>query len=137
MHVPTRFTAAPTVTRAVARADAGFSLIEALVALVVLAVAGIALVGTTETHVQRIASLEDRATAQWIAENRMAELAAGLHPLVDAEGETGMLGATWPLRQSTRPTDDPELAEVEIAVRAPDGMAILARLTGFSVRGAE
>ncbi len=116
--------------------EAGFSLIEALVALVVLAVAGIAIVGATETHVNRIAALENRAVAQWVAENRMAELAAGLHPLSDRDGEASMLGATWTLRQSVEATDDPDLARIDIAVRDPSDVTTLARLTGFLTRDA-
>ena len=117
--------------------DNGFSLIEALVALVVLAVAGIAMVGTTETHVRRIAGLEDRAVAQWVAENRMAELAAGLHALGDARDEAEMLGATWSLRQTARPTDDPDLVEIVLAVGVEGGDATFSRLTGFLARGSD
>lgn len=120
------------------RTDAGFSLIEALVALVVLAVAGIALVGATETHVRRIAMLEDRAAAQWVAENHMAELAAGALPLGrsgETDIEVAMLERAWTLRRSVTGTDDPELAQIVLVVGLPDGAPSLARLTGFLPRG--
>ena len=56
----------------------GFTLIETLVALVVLATSGVALLGATEAHIARIGALETRAAAQWVAENYLAEVKLGL-----------------------------------------------------------
>ena len=52
----------------------GFSLIEALVALAVLAIATVGLVRAVESHVDSTRALERRAAAMWVAENRLAEL---------------------------------------------------------------
>ena len=52
----------------------GFSIVEALAALAILAIATIGLVRAAEAHVDSIRALELRAAAQWVAENRLAEL---------------------------------------------------------------
>ena len=114
----------------------GFSLVEALVALTVLALGAVAFVGTTELHVRRIAELEDRAVAGWVAHNRLAELSAGAAPLVDGEESVSMLNAEWRLRQRVAATDDPDLAEVRLRVFGAAGERSFARLTGFVDRAA-
>ena len=54
------------------RGDAGFSLVESLVALAVLAIASTALLVASQGYVRRIVGLEDRALAQIAAENALA-----------------------------------------------------------------
>ena len=60
--------------------EAGFTLIESLVALAILAVSAISLLLATEAHVARIDGLESRALAQFAAENRLAEIELGIEP---------------------------------------------------------
>ena len=50
---------------------------EAMVALFVLAVASTGLLLATRAHIDSVGGLEDRVAAQWIAENRLAELNLG------------------------------------------------------------
>lgn len=96
------------------RSDTGFTLIEALVALVVLALTAVTLLGVAETHVIRIDGLESRATAQWVAENRLVEL--------QVAGDAGhdrpvtMLDRDWRVSMSLEATADPDLSAVEIRV---------------------
>ncbi len=117
------------------RADSGFTLIEALVALVVLAFAAVALLGAVEAHVRRIDALEASATANWVAENALAELRlAGAAST--ASVETEMLGREWRVAISTRPTDDPDLLGVRVAVTAEAEDAPGAILDGFLDTGA-
>ena len=60
--------------------DAGFTLIESLVALAILAVSAVSLLMATEAYVARIDGLESRALAQLAAENRLAEIELGADP---------------------------------------------------------
>lgn len=94
--------------------DTGFTLIEALVALVILALTAVTLLGMAETHVVRIDGLESRAIAQWIAENRLVELQIG-----DTAGhdrpET-MLERDWQVNVSMEATADPALSAIKIQV---------------------
>lgn len=107
--------------------DSGFSLIEALVALAVLAIATVGLMRTVESHIDSTRGMERRAAAMWAAENRLAELEAG----IPGSDQVDMLGQQWRVAVERRGTDDPEIARVRIAVTAANEKAPLASLDGF------
>ena len=75
-----------------ARKDAGFTLIEVLVALTILAVALAALVKAGSDHARNSAYLQERTLAHWAGSNLLAEYESGMRPATDGElnGETGM-----------------------------------------------
>ena len=110
----------------------GYSLMEAMVALFVLAIASSALLLATRAHIDMVGGLEDRVTAQWIAENRLSELALA-DPLPD---RVQMMGRNWTIRVDRRPTDDPDLVAVNILVSREGRSNVSARLSGFIDTGA-
>ncbi|WP_136163425.1 type II secretion system minor pseudopilin GspI [Sphingomonas flavalba] len=112
--------------------ERGFSLIETLVALLVLGVASVGLIRATEGHVDATRGLEDRAIAGWVAENRLAELALPVAPPADP---VTMMDRRWSVAVSERPTADPALHAVTVAVTPEGGKAPLATLDGFVDRG--
>ncbi|WP_033921351.1 type II secretion system minor pseudopilin GspI [Sphingomonas sp. 37zxx] len=116
--------------------EAGFSLIEAMVALAILAIATVGLIRTTETHIDSTRGMEQRAVAMWVAENRLAELEIGLAPTDQVE----MLGQPWRVAVRRTGTDDPEIERVRIEVFARDASgrsaSPLASLDGFLDAGA-
>jgi general secretion pathway protein I len=108
--------------------DAGFTLIETLVALAVLAMSATALLAATQAHIARIRGLEVRAAAAWTAENHLTERALGLAPTTTPPP---MLGIAFTLSEEATPTTDPDLQKLVITVTDPaDGLGY-ARLTGF------
>ena len=107
----------------------GYSLMEAMVALFVLAVASTGLLLATRAHIDSVGGLEDRIAAQWIAENRLAELNLGGGRVAQAEVE--MLGRRWRIDVTRTATDDPDLIAVEILVSREGSGSSLARLSGF------
>ncbi len=109
----------------------GYSLMEALVALFILAIATVGLTRATQAHVDGVRGLEDRVVAQWVAENRLTELnLRGGANTPDVSSVT-MLDRQWDVRVSRRATDDPDLIAVDVAVGpAGTGEEIL-RLSGF------
>ncbi|MEI9928416.1 MAG: type II secretion system minor pseudopilin GspI [Sphingomonas sp.] len=109
--------------------DTGFSLIEALVALAVLAIAAVGLMRTVEAHIDSTRGLERRATAMWVAENRLAELE--LAPQAASPSEVEMLGQRWRVAIHETRTDDPEIVRVRVDVFALAEAAPLASLDGF------
>ena len=111
----------------------GFSLIETLVALLILGIASVGLIRATEGHVDATRGLEDRAVAGWVAENRMAELAL---PLAPDAGPVTMLDRHWDVTVTEKATADPALHAVTVAVSPAGGKAVLATLDGFVDRGA-
>lgn len=109
--------------------EEGFSLIEALVAMLILAIATTGLIRAAEAHVDSIRSLELRAAAQIVAENRLVEL--GLPGAGGATPEVEMLGQTWRVATAERTTDDPDLRTVEVRVSARGAADPLVTLDGF------
>ena len=101
-------------------ADAGFTLVEVLVALVILAVAAAGLIGAAERHVDSIRALEVRAAAQWVAENRIVELTVGNEREPRASEIVEMLGGSWAIALARGQSDDPDLQAMTISV-APEG----------------
>jgi general secretion pathway protein I len=111
----------------VSRADEGFSLIEALVALAVLAIATVGLIGAVEQHIDSTRAMELRSAAMWVAENRLAELGVGA-----AQGDrVTMLDTNWIVATTTRATEDPEIVRVRIAVAQEGQKTPTATLDGF------
>lgn len=100
--------------------EEGFTLIEVLVALVILAVAAAGLIGAAEAHVDSIRALEARAAAQWVAENRIVELTVSKERAPRLSETVEMLGQSWVIALARRPNDDPELQAMTISV-APEG----------------
>lgn len=115
--------------------EAGFSLLEALIALGILAIASAALVGAAQTHVDRVGGLEDRAIASWVADEQLVELRIGITPATSTTSRE-MAGREWRVDVATSPTDDPDLMKVDIVVGRSDDRAALARLSGFVDVGA-
>ena len=110
-------------------AESGFSLIEAMVALAVLAIATVGLIGAVEQHIDSTRGVERRAIAMWVAENRLADLETGTP---EANGErVDMLGRNWTVAVTRAATSDPALDRVTISVAAEGERAPLARLDGF------
>ncbi|MEN2747502.1 type II secretion system minor pseudopilin GspI [Sphingomonas sp. T9W2] len=109
--------------------EAGFSLIEAMVALAVLAIATVGLIGAVEQHIDSTRGVERRAIAMWVAENRLADLEVGT-PEANAES-VDMLGRQWSVAVSRTATSDPALDRVTISVAPAGEAAPMARLDGF------
>ncbi len=110
--------------------QAGFTLIETLVALAVLAVGSVTLLVGVERHVAGTAGLSDRVVARWVAENALAATTLGLEMLPDW---TRALGVDWTVTQEARPLHGSGLSAVTVrvadATAGPD--ATLVALTGY------
>lgn len=116
--------------------DQGFSLIEALVALALLAIAAVTYIGAAQAHLGRIGGLEQRVAARWVAENLLAEWSAVGGPPPQGPVAVRLLDQDWVAQAVLVPTDDPDLARVEIAVSVAGGAAPAVRLGGFLDLGA-
>ncbi len=111
--------------------DGGFTLIEALVAMAVLALGSVSLLTATEGHTARISALTDRMAARWAAEARLTDLRLGL----TAPAKTQMLGRDWIVGQDIGETTDPDLVRVTVNVSpdaTPDSPVVT--LTGYVAR---
>lgn len=111
--------------------EAGFTLIEALVALLILAVASAGLIGAVEAHVDTIRGLELRTAAQWVAENRLEELRLGPNVTSAPDASVAMLGYDWRVRVTQKTSQDPDIRDMSVAVAPAGGGAPLVTLRGF------
>ena len=107
--------------------QSGFTLIEALIAMALLAITAVSFLRATEANIRRVSALESRAGAAWVAQNRLAELTLGRKP---KEGPERILGRDYRVEVVTLPSVDTGLIELHISVREVGGDAS-ARLTGF------
>jgi len=108
--------------------QSGFSLIETLVAMTVLAVSATAILSASETHTQTVSAITERTLARWVAQNNLAILDLG-RPL---PARVQMGGIDWQVRSEQTNTSDPDLGRIDISIApmtTPD--VVLARLTGF------
>lgn len=125
------------------RAMRGFTLLEILVALVVLAVALGALIKAGSEHARNTAYLQDRALAGWVAANVLADYEAGLKP-PDSGGESTretLAGHEWEARVEIReqdfdaPLELPAILRIDVEVRAVErpGDHPAAQVTGYAL----
>jgi general secretion pathway protein I len=103
----------------------GFTLVEVMVALAIVAVAVPALLFTLDQQIDGTAYLRDRSLAQVVAGNRMNELRlalrAGRRRLEGSlSGSETLASRDWFWRVSTTATQVPNFSRVEVAVRDRD-----------------
>ncbi|MDT9002170.1 type II secretion system minor pseudopilin GspI [Paucibacter sp. APW11] len=106
----------------------GFTLIEVLVALSIVAItlaAGVKAAGTLTDNAARLAQMSQ---AQWCAENQLAELRLSRQfPSVgDTDFECQQLGRSYRGRLLVRPTPNPNFRRVDAAIADAGGQSLLA-----------
>ena len=112
----------------------GFTLIEVLVALAIVAVALSAGMRALAQSADGASSLKARTLALWVAENRLAQtqLADPSPAAGTTNGDEMQAGVAFAWRQIVSATPNPAFRKIEIVVAEPDqpGYA-LARLAGY------
>jgi len=111
----------------------GFTLVEILVALAVLAIALTAAAHSLGSAADTTAALRERTLARWVAEDRLAELELRREwPALDTkEGDAEMGGRKFHWIQETGVTPVTRMRRVELSVLLPGAKVPLAHLTGF------
>ena len=119
----------------------GFTLLEVLVALLLLSLALVALVRLAGLDARATAQLREGTIAQWVAANALAEarLRDGFPAVGRSNGETTMAGQRWRWTLEVSATEEPLIRRMEVEVVAagssmnPDD-GIAARMSGFANR---
>lgn len=112
----------------------GFTLIEILIAMAILAIAMGALLQSAAQNASNTASLRDRTLAQWVAANKLAELQTQKtwSPIGKTKGEMSMANAKWYWQVEVLKVNDDDLRRVEISVRKTESSkSSLYTLPGF------
>lgn len=117
----------------------GFTLIETLVALAILAVALGAAYRSVSFATDSADTMRERMLARWIAQNRLVEkqVAPTLPPLGRREGTAQQAGQEYVWRETVTTTPNPAFRKIEISVAhyaKPEYE--LARIVGYLVAGA-
>ena len=120
------------------RCARGFTLLEVLVALLLLALAMVALVRSVGQEATALGQQRDAMLAQWVAANQLAELRLqrDLPDSGKAQGRSRMGDRDWRWQLEARATDVPGLLQVELRVYPDNGDAAMpsASLLGFYQR---
>lgn len=112
----------------------GFTLLETLVALAILAIALAAVMRATGAGTNHAEAMRVRVLADWVAQNRLAQHAARgdfLPPGIQ-NGEETQAGIRLLWKEEISVTPNPAFRRIEVGVYAPDDPEYaLRRLTGF------
>lgn len=97
----------------------GFTLIEVLVALAIVAVGMAAVMRTLTSSADTIFYLRDKTFAQWVALNQIANLrVTGQIPAVgNSEGDIDYAGRKWHWRQEVVASEVPGVERIDVRVR--------------------
>jgi general secretion pathway protein I len=112
----------------------GFTLVEVLVALAIIAIALMAALRAASQGTQAAGELRLRLLAGWVAENRLAEHRArgDWLPVGIGRGTETQGGMEFVWREEVISTPHPAFRRVDVFVSAPaQESRSLARLTGF------
>lgn len=112
---------------------AGFTLLEVMVALGIAALSLAAVTAAMSQMVDAANSMRERTYANWIAQNKIAEMRlSNVVPDVSEDsGEVEFAGLEWTWRSTVSETGVENLYRVDVAVSFVESDAIIRSVTGF------
>ena len=114
----------------------GFTLIEVLVALAIIAVALSAGMRALAQSADGASSLKSRTLARWVAENRLARAQVDDPSAAEGSGDETQAGIRFAWRQTVTATPNPAFRRIEVIVTEPGTPDYaLARLVGYLGNG--
>ncbi len=113
--------------------NAGFTLIEVMVALTIVALSLTAVTASMSQMIDAAQTMRDRTYASWIAQNRIAELRlAFATPDVGASnGEVEYANTDWSWRATVSETDVDDLYRIDVSVSLAGSDDVIRTVTGF------
>ena len=116
------------------RRATGFTLLEVLVALAVLAIAMGAIINAVTQSIANTAYLRDQTLASWVALNQVNERLLDSEPWPEEgsrDGSAELANRAWRWQVRFAKTDDPDLRRIEVTVRTAENGPVLSTLTAF------
>lgn len=120
--------------RTVTSDQSGFSLIEMMAALAVIALAGIAVVQMLQTTTQNTAALEERSLAMLAAENILNEQLLIAEDRGSRSGSYALAGVEYDWRLAINRTTDTALMQYVVTIHPDRQDRTLARIETFRRR---
>lgn len=107
------------------RSARGFTLIEVLVALAIVAIGMAAVLESLTSSANTAVYLQDKTFAEWVALNRIATVRLmGTVPLAGTSNdEIDLAGRHWEWQQKVSDTHIPGMVQIEVDVRPADSTA--------------
>lgn len=111
----------------------GFTLIEVMVALVIISLALAGVAGSMGQMIDTANTMRDRTYASWIAQNKITELRlSGVIPEVgETSGEEDYANTTWAWSAEISETGIENLMKVDVSVFYPGEDVAVRLVTGF------
>lgn len=112
----------------------GFTLLEVLVALAVLAIAMSAIIRAATQSIETAAVLREQTFASWVALNQINQLLLDAKPWPTEGNRTGkvnLAGRAWRWEARFAKTEDPDLRRLAMTVRAAENSPELSQLMAF------
>lgn len=115
------------------RSERGFTLIEVMVALAIVALALTAMAGSMNTMIDNASTMRERTYASWIAQNKIAELRlSGALPEVGTNsGELEYGGSEWSWRTVISETGVESFMRIDVTVSLVENDYAIRTVTGF------
>lgn len=115
------------------KSSRGFTLIEILAAVAVLAIALAAILSGMARYADNASYIRQKTIALWVAHNRLSEIriAAGWPSTGKTDGQVEMAGMKWKWIADVQTTPDDHLRRIDVTVQREDNDAPLASLSGF------
>ena len=120
----------------VSRRRHGFTLLEVMIALLVIALGIGAVINTTSESGWKSAQLKQKTIASWVAQNEIALYRARRtwDKKSNRSGETEMANAVWTWQMKITPTEDPGVRRIDVDVYLKGEDGIKASLAAAIVR---
>ncbi len=115
------------------KSSRGFTLIEILAAVAVLAIALAAILSGMARYADNASYIRQKTIALWVAHNRLTEIktATGWPDTGTTDGKVEMANQKWKWIETVQTTADDQLRRIDITVQREDNDAVLASLSGF------
>ncbi len=115
----------------------GFTLLEVLIALTIIALSLGALISTTGSQASSAGYLKQKTIAHWIAMNEITQLQIenAFPGKGDTDGSTAMAGTEWYWTRTIKETEDEDSRQVEFVIyQDEDREYSVTRLIGYLSR---
>jgi len=117
--------------------EPGFSLIEVLVALVILAVVMLSVAQLCQHSIRFAYRMRDHLDATWIAQNALTELQLGLTALPSDSGsqtnDETMDNTVWRWQATSSPSNTPRILKINITVMKKNDPLFKFHYSGYAM----